>query len=145
VRRAPAALLALLAGLLPALLRAGPAAALDDADRAGVQAAIGGQIEAFRRDDAAGAYAYAAPGIRSIFPSEDGFLAMVRRAYPPVYRPRRFTYRPLEEGPEGFVQRVEIQDADGQDWVARYTLERRPDGSFAITGCTLERVPGESV
>ena len=132
------------AAFLALLALAGPAAALDDGDRAGVRAAIGGQIEAFRRDDAAGAYAYAAPGIQNIFPSEDGFLAMVRRVYPPVYRPRRFTFGALEEAEGGFVQRVEIQDAAGQDWVARYTLERRPDGTFAITGCTLERAPGES-
>ena len=136
---------AVLAAILLALLAlAGPVAALDEADWAGVRATIGGQIEAFGRDDAAGAYAFAGPGIRDIFPSEDGFLAMVRRAYPPVYRPRRFTYGALEEAPEGFVQRVEIQDGAGQDWVARYTLERRSDGSFAITGCTLERAPGES-
>lgn len=132
------------AALLVLLALASPVAALDDADRAGAQAAIGGQIEAFRRDDAAGAYAYAAPGIQGLFPSEDGFLAMVQRAYPPVYRPRRLAYRALEEEAGGFVQRVEIQDEAGQDWVARYTLERRPDGSFAITGCTLERAPGEN-
>jgi hypothetical protein len=126
------------------LLAAGPAVALDEADRAGARAAISGQIEAFRRDDAAGAYAFAAPGIRQIFPSEDGFLAMVRRAYPPVYRPRRFAFGAIEEAAGGIVQRVEIQDEAGRDWIARYTLERGADGAYAITGCTLEEAPGES-
>jgi hypothetical protein len=30
-------------------------------------------------------------------------------------------------------------DSDGEAWEARYTLERQPDGSLEITGCSLLR------
>ncbi|MFL6836766.1 MAG: DUF4864 domain-containing protein, partial [Bradyrhizobium sp.] len=35
------------------------------------------------------------------------------------------------------AQRVHIIDADGEAWEALYTLERQPDGSLKITGCSL--------
>lgn len=125
-------------------LAAGPAAGLDDADREAVRGVISGQVEAIRRDDAAGAYAFAAPGIRRIFPSEDVFLEMVRRGYPPIYRQRRFAFGTIEETGDGLAQAVDIQDEAGVDWVAKYTLERQPDGTWRITGCSLVKAPGES-
>ena len=32
---------------------------------------------------------------------------------------------------------MHIVDANGEMWEALYTLEREPDGSLKITGCTL--------
>jgi hypothetical protein len=126
------------------LILAGPAFA--EPDRAGVEAVIARQLEAFSRDDAAGAYAHAAPNIRAIFPSEDAFMAMVRRGYPPVHRSRAHRFAELRELPDGAVaQEVRLQDQSGEDWLAVYTLERQPDGSWQITGCTLERMASQAV
>lgn len=122
---------------------AGPARAVEAGDRAAIEGAIGGQIEAFRRDDAVAAYGYAAPGIRGIFPDETVFMDMVRQGYRPVYRPRSFDFGALEDLPDGGAkQSVMVKDADGVDWQALYTLERGPDGTWKITGCTLVRAPG---
>jgi hypothetical protein len=119
--------------------------ALAEPDRAGVQATIARQLEAFARDDAAGAYAHAAPNIRRIFPDEAGFMAMVRQGYPPVYRSRRHGFEALRELPEGGVaQAVRIEDEAGEGWLALYTLERQADGTWQITGCALERIPTQS-
>ena len=63
----------LLAALLIGL--AVPARAANDVATA--QAIINSQVEAFGRDDAAKAYSYAAPAIRSLFPQPEMFLSMV--------------------------------------------------------------------
>ena len=123
----------------------GPALALDDGDRAATRSAVEGQIEAFRRDDAPGAYAFAAPGIQSIFPSDERFLEMVREAYRPIYRPRTFEFGPVRETETGMERALRVQDSEGVDWDAIYSFERQPDGSWKISGCSLVKRPGEAV
>lgn len=131
--------------LIPLLLLTGPALALDDGERAAARQVITGQIEAFGRDDATAAYGFAAPAIQRLFPDREGFMAMVRQGYAPVYRPRRFEFGAVEEPGAGTLsQTVTLQDSAGADWVALYTLERQADGSWKITGCRLLRAPGES-
>ena len=123
----------------------GLAHAVDEADRSSIRGVIERQLEAFRRDDAAEAYFYAAPEIRRMFRSEDRFMGMVRESYKPVYKPRSYVFDELKEAPAGLTQSVHIQDADGVDWIAVYTLERQPDGSWKISGCRLLKLPGEAV
>ena len=123
--------------LLLALFASVPPAFAADDVAAAAQGVIRAQEEAFSRDDAAAAYSYAAPAIRTLFPSPDLFMTMVQRSYAPVYRHRSFELgEARSEG--GFVaQRVHIIDANGEAWEALYTLETQPDGSLKITGCTL--------
>lgn len=128
-----------------AILAATAAQALDEADRNAGRGAIASQIEAFRRDDAAGAYAFAAPAIRDLFGTDQAFLDMVRRAYPPVHRPRSYTFGETREVSDGFEQAVAIQDEAGVDWDAIYTFERQPDGTWKISACRLVKRPGEAV
>lgn len=128
------------------LLAAGHAAAVEAVDRDAVRGVIAGQIEAFRRDDAEAAYAFAAPAIRQMFPTQERFMAMVREGYKPVYRPGRFAFGEIEPTDEGRMkQSLEIQDGDGVDWTALYTLEKDADGSWKITGCVLLKAPGRVV
>ena len=65
-----------------------PAAAFSEADRAAMQSTIEQQLQAFLRDDGATAYSFAAPNIKTMYPTVDVFMAMVRQGYPQVYRPR---------------------------------------------------------
>src|ERR1700756_849805 len=124
--------LALLLTLL--FIFASPARA-DDITAA--QSVISAQEQAFGRDDAATAYSYAAPQIRERFPGADIFMSMVRDAYTPVYRHRSFAFGEAKVTRDWIAQRVHIIDANGEMWEALYTLEREPDGSLKITGCTL--------
>ena len=123
------------------LLLASPAhaqgAAPSHADRDAIRSVIQAQLEAFRRDDAAGAYAEAAPGIRQMFPTPEIFLDMVRRGYPPVYRPRSAEFTRLDTEDGQVVQHVEIVGPDGETHTAIYTMEREPDGTWRIAGCVL--------
>jgi Domain of unknown function (DUF4864) len=130
--------------LLLALLVGTARPALAAEDTTAAQNAIRQQEQAFARDDAAAAYAQAAPEIHAIFPSPEIFMAMVRQGYAPVYRHRSFEFG--ESRTEGGViaQRVHIIDANGEAWEALYTLEQQADGSLKITGCSLLKA-GQSV
>ena len=115
---------------------------LSDADKSAFQSIITGQIDAFRADDGARAYEFAAPMIRRIFPNPDMFMAMVRKGYPQVYRPQSYRF-----GEAGFsasgrpTQRLTIVGPDGISYEAIYTMEQQPDGSWQINGCAIVRAP----
>lgn len=113
-------------------------------DRAGMQTVINAQIEAFKRDDGAAAFGFAGAPIQDMFQTPDNFLNMVRKGYPPVYRPKTVVFGAAVDGPAGPVQEVLITDEAGVDWVARYTLQRQPDGSWRIVGCQLVKNEGGS-
>ena len=129
--------------LMLALLLAGPVLAqglppgVSSADRSEIQAVIGRQLDAFKRDDGPGAYRYAAPNVQAIFPTPEVFLEMVRRGYPPVYRPRvaEFSELALREGE--LVQEVEIVGPDGKPVLALYSMVRDGAGGWVISGCSL--------
>lgn len=123
----------------------GSAVAVEDADRTAVQGVIEQQLSAFLKDDAAGAYSFAAPSIQALYPSSDGFLGMVKRAFPPVYRPRSHSFGEAKDAGAGIEQSVDILDAAGDGWTALYSLVKQPDGSWKITGCRLVKKQGVSV
>ena len=108
-----------------------------DNDVATAQSVISSQAEAFSRDDAAAAYSYAAPAIRKMFPQADIFMFMVQNSYAPIYRHKSFEFGEARVEGGNIAQRVHIVDADGEAWEALYTLEKQPDGSLKITGCSL--------
>ncbi len=123
---------------LVALLIGSTALAFADDVTAG-QSIIQSQEEAFGRDDAAAAYAFAAPVIQSWYRSPDAFMFMVRNGYAPVYRHRSFEFGEATMVDGKIMQQVHIIDAEGVAWEALYTLERQPDGSLEISACVLTK------
>lgn len=117
-------------------------AARADDDIAAAQTIISSQAEAFSRDDDAAAFAYAAPALQQMFQAPAIFMAMVRSHYAPVYRHKSFEFGKASAQDGKIAQTVHIRDADGELWEALYTLERQPDGSLKITGCTLLKTIG---
>jgi hypothetical protein len=120
-------------------LAALPARAEESAggDEQALRSVITGQMQAFQRDDGATAYSYASPMIRDLFPTVDGFMTMVRSGYQPVYRPQSVTFGQLKATDGGYLQQVFITGPDGRNWVALYSMQRQPDGSWLINGCSL--------
>ncbi|MFI5024801.1 MAG: DUF4864 domain-containing protein [Alphaproteobacteria bacterium] len=106
-------------------------------DAAAIRSVIERQLEAFQRDDATAAFAFAAPGIQARFGTPEAFMDMVKRAYQPVYRPREREFRALTTGEEGPVQKVLLVGPDGRLVLALYSMEREADGSWRIAGCVL--------
>ena len=134
--------------LAVALLAAAGATAtraeIAEADRQVFREIISNQIAAFQRDDGDTAYGLASPTIQGLFPGVERFMAMVRLGYQPVYRPRSVTFGAATETARGPEQRVFVTGPDGRNWIAIYTLQQQPDGSWRINGCTLTEDTGES-
>lgn len=127
------------AALIAAILIGSTALARAGDDVASGRAAIRSQEEAFSRDDAAAAYDFAAPSIKSWYRTPDIFMAMVRNGYAPVYRHRSFEFGDARTFDGKIYQEVHIIDADGEAWEALYTLEWQGDGSIKISGCILKK------
>ncbi|WP_349958251.1 DUF4864 domain-containing protein [Rhizobium sp. ZPR3] len=103
------------------------------------QGLIEQQIEAFLHDDAATAYSFAAPGIKTLFPDKDSFFAMVKKSYQPVFHPGNYAFgksRAIDNGAVVY-QEVLITGTDDKDWTAIYQITRQPDGSYKINGVQI--------
>lgn len=127
--------------LLIAWVTHGQAQAEDitEADKARFQSVISSQIEAFRADDGALAFSFAAPSIKGKFGSVDTFMTMVRRGYQPVYRPRSVKFGAVTEELGGPTQTVHIIGPNGAAWTALYAMERQPDGTWKISAVILRK------
>lgn len=111
-------------------------------DAASIRSVIDSQIEAFRRDDGQNAYSHAAPSIQKIFPSVTRFMDMVKRGYRPVYRPQSYSFEDLRSGEKGPVQAVRLVGPSNREWIAFYTFEKQPDGTWKISGVYIQAAPG---
>ena len=134
--------------LLPILLLLTPPSmaqqqALTTADQAAIHTVIERQIEAFRNDDAAAAFAFASPMIRAKFDTPESFLSMVQTAYQPVYRPRHVAFKELRFIQGSPTQRVLLVGPDSVPVMALYVMEKQPDGTWKIDGCYLMAFKGE--
>ena len=119
--------------------------AVSSNDKAEIQSAIRGQLDAFQRDDAAAAFAFAAPAIREMFGTPENFIGMVRNGYAAVYRPREVEFRDLVTIEDIVVPQVLVVGQDGRPQIALYTMERQSDGVWRINGCTLVASPEKSI
>ncbi len=125
--------------------RAAPAP-VSDAEARAVRAVVQAQLKAMAADDARAAFGYAAPAIRDMYGTADNFLAMVRSAYPMVYRPASVQFqKPARQASGEIFQDVRLVDAEGVAWLATYSLDRQKDGAWRITGCVVGQIKGRTV
>jgi hypothetical protein len=129
-----------LAALLFAFALPAAAADLPQADTTAIRAVVQGQLDAFRRDDQEAAFGFASPTIQDVFRTPEGFMAMVRQGYAPVYRPRQVLFQDIVTFRGQPTQRVYLVGPDGRAVIAYYLMERQPDGTWRIDGCILEPV-----
>lgn len=97
------------------------------------------QITAFLKDDPDAAYAFAAPGIKALYPDKNLFFAMVKKSYEPVFHPGNYAFgrsKSLDDGAMIYHE-VLISGRDGKDWTAIYQVARQPDGSYKINGVQI--------
>jgi hypothetical protein len=118
-----------------------PATDIGAADRSAIRSVIESQIAAFRRDDGVGAFAFASPTIKRMFGTPENFMDMVRGGYAQVYRPSSVGFGELMRAGDTLVQLVDIAGPDGLPVIAVYEMQRQPDGSWQINGCSLMRPP----
>ncbi len=134
----------LLCGLASSAAGESGSASLGPADRSAIRGVIETQIAAFRRDDGNAAFALASPEIQRAFRAPEIFMAMVRRGYQPVYRPRQVEFRDIVVLDGVPTQEVHVVAPDGRPVIALYPMQRQPDGSWRIRGCYLLNSPDRS-
>jgi hypothetical protein len=130
-------LLFLLAISLPLTAPAAADGAITATDLTEIRGVIHRQIDAFRRDDARGAFALVSPGVQQTFGTPERFLDTVRSAYRAVYRPSALSFLELVVMGGDVVQPVQVTDHTGVVWVAYYAMQRQKDGSWRTNGCHL--------
>jgi hypothetical protein len=113
------------------------AAPFTAADEKNVRIVVQAQLAAFAKDDAAKAFSFAAPNVQKAVGTAQGFMAMVRRDYPVVYRPASVAFLKPEGKNDQVIQRVQMADAGGGSWLAVYSLERQRNKAWRITGCVV--------
>lgn len=118
---------------------------LSDADRAAIRQTIKGQIEAFKADDADLAFSFATPMIQDRFGDASRFVAMVKRGYRPVYRPRQIEFSDLLDVRGKPTQRLVVIGPDNDVFSAYYLMEQQVDGSWRISGCVLRPIGDRSI
>lgn len=136
-------LLALAFTAVTSSVRAG-ATPLAASEADAVRQVVVAQLQAFAEDDADSAFATATPGVREAIGNPLRFLAMVRGAYPMVYRPAAVTFLKPEEDSGIVLQMVHITDDNDKSWIALFALERQPDASWRISGCAVAENPWRS-
>ena len=119
-----------------ALAVPGLAAAQERAADPGIEAAISGQLQAFRDSDVEGAFDFAAPGIQSIFRTPQNFGTMVERGYPMVWRPGQASFGALREEAGQLWQEVLVQDTRGIVHALEYEM-RQVEGAWRIGGVRI--------
>ncbi len=107
------------------------------ADQAAIRGVISSQLDAFRHDNGAAAFALASPAIQGLFGTPERFMAIVQQSYQPVYRPREVDFRDVVSFEGHPTQRVVVVGPDGVPVVAYYLMEREADGHWRIDGCVL--------
>lgn len=107
------------------------------AQAAKARAVVQAQLDAFAADDARRAFLLASPNARKQLGSPDNFITLVRKSYAVVYRPASVAFLKPQLIDGLLVLGVQMTDAQGAAWLATYSLERQPNGTFLIGGCEL--------
>ena len=146
VRSACRAFLLALAVLAPGVAAAEDApSALPAPEQQAIRQVIEAQLDAFQHDDGARAFGFASPTIQRLFRDPDTFMQMVKSGYAPVYRPRSVAFDRLTDTERGPDQVVKLIGPDGRTYTAHYSMQKQPDGSWVINGCSLTREEDQSV
>ena len=108
-----------------------------------VRSTISSQIEAFKENNIAKAYTFAAPNIQAQFPTPEVFGMMVKNGYPVIWRPKSFKFTKFQDLGNKFIQRVLFQSYDGGLETYDYILEKYAD-RWKITGVLSINLAGET-
>lgn len=118
---------------------------LSDADRTAIRQTIASQMEAFKANDVDRAFSFATPSIQDRFGDASRFVAMVKRGYLPVYRPRQVEFTDLLEVRGKPTQRLVVIGPDNDVFSAYYMMEQQDDASWRISGVILRPIGDRSI
>jgi hypothetical protein len=117
--------------------------AFAEGENPGIEAAITGQMEAFRSQDVEDAFGYASPMIQGMFGNSTRFGMMVEQGYPMVWNNVDVQFLDLQVIPNfggRMVQRLMLRDDLGGFHMLDYMMVPFEDG-WQIDGVSLVQAP----
>jgi uncharacterized protein DUF4864 len=121
-----------------------PARAQQDADAKAAADSILRQLEAFRRDDYDGAYAFASEDIQQAF-DRVSFERMVRSGYPEIAHSSSAAVSQVDVAQDGHVHiRLKVKGTNGNTVEALYDMVRESAG-WRVNGVVTRPDPGQTV
>lgn len=118
---------------------------LSEIEQLGIRTAIRGQIKALAARDAKGAFSYLAPATKDYFSEPSAFLGTLMAQIRPLANVSDFAFSDIEREATDAIQNVVVADAQGRQWLARFTLERQSDGRWGIKMCKVEPLTGNRI
>ena len=118
---------------------------LSDADIVSIKTVVSSQLQAFSEDNATKAFSYASPKIKSIFGDSDNFMAMVKKSYPSVYRPKNINIGTVEMHRGIPILLVYLVGPDGNFITANYAMQKQPNKEWKIDSCILTTAEAENI
>jgi len=111
---------------------------LSDVEMKRIRSSIRGHIQALTSRDASGAYDSLTPAIQKYYSNSNAFLTYLTKQVEPLVNVKSFAFTSIEREATDAIQNVILTGAKGREWIARFHLERQPDGRWAIMGCQVE-------
>jgi hypothetical protein len=108
-------------------------------DQQNSRAVIEAQLEAFKQGDATKAFSYATPTIQRFFGNAENFMEMVRSGYDVVLKPASVRFVKFQSDGSSALHAVQMIDRQKVLWNVYYELQKRPDGSWRIASCEIEK------
>lgn len=118
---------------------------LSEVERDHIRAAVRGQIQALASRDAEQAFSYLAPVTKDFFSDSNNFLSTLNRQMIPMMHAKRFLMAELEREATDAVQTVLLTGPKNHEWLARFKVERQPDGSWRVKSCHMELAKGQRI
>ena len=102
-----------------------------------IRQVIDEQLAALRRGDAAGAFSFAAPGIRERFGDAPTFLALGRESYAALLEARYTESLDGAAVDDTTIQPLRLVMNDDTVLVALYQMRKGDDGRWRVAGCVI--------
>jgi hypothetical protein len=118
---------------------------LSEIEITGIRDAIRGQIMALAERDAQRAWSYLAPSTKDYFDQPAIFLRILTAQMKPLAGTSQYAFSAMDREATDAIQDVVLTDPQGREWLARFTLERQPDGSWGIKTCKVEPIVGSRI
>ena len=118
---------------------------LSEVERDHIRATVRAQIQALASRNADQAFSYLAPVTKDFFSDSDNFLQTLNRQMIPMMYAKRFLMAELEREALDAVQTVVLTGPKNHEWLARFKVERQPDGSWRVKSCHMELAQGQRI
>ncbi len=107
-----------------------------------IRSSIRSHMQALSQRDAQAAYNSLTPVIQDYYKNSNAFLDYLTTQLKPLANAQNFAFASIEREATDAVQEVVLTGAGDEEWIARFKLQRQPDGRWAIMQCLVEAAPG---